>query len=288
MNGQQIETYLSDVATHAFDFNLQEYLQDATRSVIGLQVNHETKVATPLFGNVPEALLALLNQQQFQVENAAAGYRVALREKFLAMQPPIAAANVAILQELPSDFDVFLIADDVQAEPDKRVKALIFHEVCHLYEDAHLASLNITEGAGEEAYDSLPSAVFRVFHTAPFFDIVVEAAPRLCAFDNVFTDDLDLIGHAFQYDYEGDPPRYQALLKDIAIHHLDQHNAPTLYTTGYLPHIDAVYRGQLKKNLFDVDPNHQVTYGDDYIRNCLTLTVAAYQKLAEDRANADS
>jgi hypothetical protein len=279
MNSQQIETYLTDVVNHAFQFNLKQYLQAANRSLVGLYVDRATAIATPLFGNVPPALLKIVNQPSFQMKTAAAGYRVAFRATFLAMQPPIGAANVAMLQVLPSDLDVFLIASDVLNEHDTIIKATIFHETCHLYEDAQVNSLAITANGGNALYASLPSTQFRNFHTALFFDIVAEAAPRLCAFDAAFVDEFDLIGKAFQYDYEGDPPRYNTLLQNIVSFHLQQNNAAAFYVNDYLPKIDAFYRSQLKINTFVVDPNQHVTYYNHYVRQCLTLDNAKYQQL---------
>lgn len=283
MQAGDIPEYIRRLTSQVFGVNFDSYLQTSKRHFVGFLIDHQTGRLTRLFGNVSDEVLDTLNQPSLRVGNAAAGYRVATKAKLLSIPGRLSAHSRACLESLEMDFDAFLIADDVLGEEDSLVKAIIFHEMCHLIEDAGITVLPfaVAPEHGQQLYDSLPDQSFRRNHTLLFCGLLVDSALRFSEVDNAFRDELDLISKAMHYEYEGDVSSAGTLLRSACEYHFQQGNAPAFFDGDYLPKADSMYRNQVRLGTFVIAPDTTSVLLQRYQRPAYILSDAAYRQLCE-------
>lgn len=281
MTGEDILNYMRRLTREVFGFDLDDHLRSTGRKLYGFVSDQRSKEMSPLFGDPTRNALLLLKQQDMRVGNSAAGHRSALLEKLSGNSAGLSRQTRELLTLQESDFDVFFIADDVIGEDEALVKAIVFHETCHLVEQAGMRSFPfvIEAGCGRSCYESLAYRAFRENHTAEFIDLFVAASSQVFKVGEPFRDELDVISKAMHYDYEGDVDSARALLQTAVSQHLRNKNLPGYFEADYLPRIDSLYRNLVKKGDLVEIPDEVNQVQGAYMRPKYYLREEVYNKV---------
>lgn len=282
MSGTDLLAYMRHLTRAVFGFDLDDHQRAADRKLYGFVSDHRTGALTPLFGDPDGAVVELLNRPGVRLPRVAAGFQAAVRKRLSGLPARLDSRSRDLLTGLAKDFDVFAVADDVLSETEALVRAITFHETCHLVEQGgHTVAFAVEPDAGRELLGSLPDPAFRQNHSRYFCDLLTAAAARVYEVGEPFADELDVISHAMHYEYDGDPWSTEGVIRAAVRHHVGRGNQPTFFDGDYLPRIDALYRILSRRagNFVPVPGSEAVVQGR-YKRPCYVLEDRAYRDLA--------